>query len=394
MNGITNQIYSNWDNSNQTQKEDLLKQLASSTDTISDLALFRFLQNKNISPSGDFFVNKTGWIWQTKTDTALAKIFENHRGKNIEKFMKDEAQEYQIIKDYNDIWKSNVEKQNFLGNESILRELIDSSLSPQQLYQFMVDNKIRPNGGWFIYQGETTQLARFFQAKRGISIDEFFKKNGILDKDNAWSKLPEELQLKILAEAAGAQQKKGQDVSNLKLVSKDFKKIVEDHTITTLSDKERKLLVDKNLDTYIELCQKNRGAGSQANSDTISFCLNEKFEIMDPESISSPALIFITGSRTGRGEVSGLIKEKDEIKELSNFSLKIAKDDSGVKPLQEKDLNPLTKIVLKDLLYAIDQLAEQNKSKLDVRVHIKHISYAIGALEKIDKPEIKLSRNQ
>jgi|GEM_PF-3152919 len=78
-------------------------------------------------------------------------------------------------------WKNNQASKNEKQNHSILVKLImNQKFSDEDVYNFLSDNKVRPHGGWFFKENQSTDLAEEFKAYRKMNVEDFFSKFSIL----------------------------------------------------------------------------------------------------------------------------------------------------------------------------------------------------------------------
>jgi hypothetical protein len=139
---------------------------------LTDEKLYQFLVKQHIRPQGRWFENNMA------KPTKLALRFAQVRKMNVHEFFHKFQQAYGLDS-FNAEWKRNADIQDNQANKLLLKRLIsDHHLPDEQLYQFLINQQIRPDGGWFFNKKykAPTELAKEFLQTRGMNIDEFFKK--------------------------------------------------------------------------------------------------------------------------------------------------------------------------------------------------------------------------
>lgn len=74
-------------------------------------------------------------------------------------------------------WFVNKSKNDQEANNKLLKDIINNkNISDKNLYLFLIDKQIKPNGGWFFYKAKSTPLSDFFTQTRNLHVEAFYKK--------------------------------------------------------------------------------------------------------------------------------------------------------------------------------------------------------------------------
>lgn len=103
------------------------------------------------------------------------------------------------------LWDLNVQRSDQAQNNAILKEMISNTegFPDEDLFKFLADKKINPQGGWFFNHERDPpierDLAKLILSKRGQSIQDFFRYQQLLFFHTEWNK-PESNKKQILSD--------------------------------------------------------------------------------------------------------------------------------------------------------------------------------------------------
>lgn len=131
---------------------------------VTQVEIYQFLMRHDIRKDGDFFV-KNG------KKTEVANILEAVSACTVSQFFNKN-----YLQNFNAQWNYNASKKDDVSNDKLLEALIrNTDIADSELAKLFKDIQLRPQGGWFLYNGRKTKIALLLGAMRKDFADSFFE---------------------------------------------------------------------------------------------------------------------------------------------------------------------------------------------------------------------------